>query len=64
MPSTDQQTTLVKQTLKDFAKGIESGDFSSLMSNASKEFKAVASPESLKDTFGGMIGKKTCWCLS
>lgn len=58
MPSTDQQNTLVKQTLKDFAKGIESGDFSSLMSNTSKEFKAVASPESLKDTFGGMIGKK------
>lgn len=58
MPSTEQQNVLVKQTLKEFAKGIESGDFSSLRSSASKEFQSAASADKLKSAFGGMIDKK------
>lgn len=58
MPSTEQQNALVKQTLKEFAKGIESGDFSSLMSNASKELQSQASPDKIKGAFQGMIDKK------
>lgn len=58
MPSTEQQNALVKQTLKDFAKGIESGDFSSLMANASEQFKSAAPPDKLKSAFQGMINNK------
>ena len=58
MPSTEQQNTLVKQTLKEFTKGIESGDFSSFMSNVSKEFQASASADKMKNAFQGMIDKK------
>lgn len=58
MPSTEQQNALVKQTLKDFTKSIESGDFSSLRSSASEEFQAQASADKLKGAFGEMIDKK------
>ncbi len=58
MPSTEQQNVLVKQTLKDFAKGIDTGDFSSITSSASKEFQAAASGDKLKSAFKGMIDNK------
>lgn len=58
MPSAEQQNALVKQTLKEFTKGIESGDFSSFMSNTSKEFQSQASPDKMKSAFQGMIDKK------
>ena len=58
MPSTEQQNVLVKQTLKDFAKGIDTGDFSSLTSSASKEFQAVATGDKLNTHFKGMIDNK------
>lgn len=59
MPSTEQQNALVKQTLKDFTKGIESGDFSSLSASGSKEFQSQATPDKLKSVFQGMIENKT-----
>ncbi len=58
MPSTEQQNALVKQTLKEFAKSVESGDFSSLRSNASKEFQSQVSADKAKSAFQGMIDKK------
>lgn len=58
MPSTEQQNALVKQTLRDFAKGIDSGDFSSLRSSASKEFQSAVSADKAKSAFQGMIDKK------
>lgn len=58
MPSTEQQNALVKQTLKEFAKGVESGDFSSLMLNASKELQSQASADKIKSAFQGMIDNK------
>lgn len=58
MPSTEQQNALVKQTLKDFTKSIESGDFSSLISTTSKEFQSQSSADKLKSDFQGMIDKK------
>jgi hypothetical protein len=58
MPSAEQQNALVKQTLKEFAKGVDSGDFSSLRSTGSKEFQAQVSADKLKDAFQGMIDKK------
>ena len=58
MPSTEQQNALVKQTLKDFTKSIESGDFSSLRSSASKELQEQVSADKLKSAFGAMIDKK------
>lgn len=58
MPSTEQQNALVKQTLKDFAKVIDSGDFSSFRANLSEEFQSQASEEKLKNTFQGLIDKK------
>jgi hypothetical protein len=58
MPSTEQQNVLVKQTLKDFAKGIESSDFSILMSNASKELQSAASGDKMKNSFQSMIDDK------
>jgi hypothetical protein len=58
MPSTEQQNALVKQTLKDFAKSIESGDFSSFRATVSKEFQSAASADKLKSVFQGMIDKK------
>lgn len=58
LPSTEQQNALVRQTLKEFTKGIESGDFSSLRATASKEFQAAVSAENLKKGFQGIIDKK------
>jgi hypothetical protein len=58
MPSTEQQNALVKQTLKEFAKGIDSGDFSEIISNASKEFQAAASGDKLQSSMQGMINNK------
>ena len=58
MPSTEQQNALVKQTLKDFAKGIDSGDFSAFTSSASKEFQAAATGDKLNTHFKGMIDNK------
>ena len=58
MPSTEQQNALVKQTLKESSKGIESGDFSSLRATASKEFQSQVSADKLKNGFQGMIDKK------
>jgi hypothetical protein len=58
MPSTDQQNALVKQTLKDFAKGIKSSDFSSLMATTSKEFQSQLSADKLKSAFQGIIDNK------
>ena len=58
MPSTEQQNALVKQTLKDFAKAIDSGDFSSIISGASKEFQAATSADKLKSAMQGMIDNK------
>ena len=58
MPSTEQQNVLVKQTLKDFAKGIDSGDFSTITASASKEFQAAVSGDKLKNAFQGMIDNK------
>lgn len=58
MPSTEKQNALVKQTLKDFAKAIDSGDFSSFRATVSKEFQSAASEDKLKSTFQGMIDNK------
>ena len=58
MPSTEQQHALVKQTLKDFAKAIDTGDFSGITSGASKEFQAATSPDKLKSAMQGMIDNK------
>ena len=58
MPSTEQQNVLVKETLKEFTKGIESGDFSSLRANSSKEFQSAVSAENLKKGFQSIIDKK------
>lgn len=58
MPSTEQQNALVKQTLKDFTKAIDSGDFSSIISGASKEFQAATSADKLKSAMQGMIDNK------
>lgn len=58
MPPAEQQNALVKQTLKEFAKSVESGDFSSLRSNASKEFQSQVSADKAKSAFQGMIDKK------
>lgn len=58
MPSTEQQNALVKQTLKDFAKAIDSGDFSSFSSTVSKQFQAAGSEDKLKNSFQGMIDNK------
>ena len=58
MPSPEQQNALVKQTLKDFTKAIDSGDFSSIMSGASKEFQSATSADKLKSGMQGMIDNK------
>ena len=58
MPSTEQQDALVKQTLKDFAKAIDSGDFASFRATVSKEFQSAASEDKLKTSFQGMIDNK------
>lgn len=58
MPSTDQQNSLVKQTLSDFKKGIESEDFSGLVKNGSKELQTQVPADKMKAAFQQMIDKK------
>lgn len=58
MPSTEQQNSLVKQTLGDFKKGIESEDFSNLVKNGSKELQAQVPADKMKAAFQAMIDKK------
>lgn len=58
MPSADQQTSLVKQTLSDFKKGVDSGDFSALVKSGSKELQAQVPAEKMKAAFQQMIDKK------
>lgn len=58
MPSAEQQTSLVKQTLRDFKKGVESEDFSALVKSGSKELQAQVPAEKMKTAFQQMIDKK------
>lgn len=58
MPTTEQQNALVKQTMKDFTKGIEDGNFSALNQSASKEFQKQVGADKFKTAFQSMIDKK------
>jgi len=58
MPTTEQQNALVKQTLSEFKKGIESEDFSGLVNSGSKELKSQVPAEKMKTAFQSMIDKK------
>ena len=58
MPSTEQQNVLVKQTLKDVTKAIDTGDFASFRATLSEEFQSAYSEDKLKSTFQGLIDKK------
>lgn len=58
MPSTDAQNSLVKATLKEFAKGVKDENFSSLNGSASKEFQAQVGADKIKTAFASMIEKK------
>lgn len=58
MPSTEQQNALVKQTLKEFTKGIESEDLSGFRATTSKEFQSAVSAENIKKGFQPIIDKK------
>ncbi len=58
MPSTEAQNALVKQTLKDFNKGVKDENFSMLNQAASKEFQAQVGADKIKTAFQSMIDKK------
>ena len=58
MPSTEQQNALVKQSLKDVTKAIDTGDFSSFRATLTEEFQSAYSEDKLKSTFQGLIDKK------
>ena len=58
MPSTDAQNALVKQTMSEFTKGVETENFSSLVQSSSKEFQTQLPAEKIKAAFQTMIDKK------
>lgn len=57
-PTEAEAQTLLKATMADFAKAIETGDFKSFREGASKEFQSQFSDEQVKTTFKTFTDKK------
>lgn len=57
-PTEAEAQTLVKNTMSDFATAIDSGNFSTFKSNASKEFQSQYSDDQVKTTFKTFTDQK------
>jgi murein L,D-transpeptidase YafK len=57
-PTEAEAASIVKATMSDFARAIESGDFKAFRENSSKEFQTQFSDEQVKTTFKTFTDKK------
>jgi hypothetical protein len=57
-PSKTRVDSLVKATTKDFAAAIDSGDFSTLYGNSSKEFQSTYTEDQTKEVFKVFVTSK------
>jgi len=57
-PTEAEAQTIVKATMADFARAIETGDFKSFRESSSKEFQSQFSDEQMKTTFKTFTDKK------
>lgn len=57
-PTEAEAQTLVKNTMSDFAKAVETGDFKAFRENTAKEFQSQYTEEQVKTTFKSYTDKK------
>lgn len=58
LPSAGEQESLVKDTTEDFAKAIDSNDFSTMRENASSDFQSQFSEQQMQDAFKQYVDNK------
>jgi len=58
LPSASEQESLVKDTTEDFAKAIDSNDFSTMRENASSDFQSQFSEQQMQDAFKQYVDNK------
>ncbi len=59
VPSKDEAEAMVKDLTADFTDAIQSGDFSNIYNNASKDFKATYTLDQTSDVFKMFVDKKS-----
>ena len=58
VPPDAEIQSMIKETMADFANGVDTEDFSKIHSKASSDFQSSYTPTQMKDAFGSIIDKK------